>query len=259
MELRIRCDAKVTLKGLVNLVNVMCDINEYKTDGSTLLGSVNVKGNYIKDDLNTTYDFKETVPFTVVFKDDIKQIQKIEVEDFLANEIINNGIECKFNIHIEYQNEKNDDDVVTAESVNIIKDEEISEIDTTNNEDEKIKEDINKKYDQLLEEILESRDDNFLEEEEPQDENEALDAESIIEDENIEKKAESNFKITSSNSEVKPNFSNIRSSYSSYHVYYPKEESELEKICSKEKISIDRVYKDKANKDFKDKKRIIIK
>ena len=121
-----------------------------------------------------------------MFKDDIKQIQKIEVEDFLANEIINNGIECKFNIHIEYQNEKNDDDVVTAESINIIKDEEISEINTTNNEDEKIKEDINKKYDQLLEEILESRDDNFLEEEEPQDEKESLDAESIIEDENIE-------------------------------------------------------------------------
>lgn len=252
MELKIKCDAKVSLKGLVNVVNVMCEVNEYKIDGNSLSGSVIIKGKYIKDDLHTQYDFSEVVPFTVVFKNEVKQIDKINVVDFSTNEVINTGIECKFDMYIEYQDNEKDDDgeVIAINSVNIdnmIEEEKIDEIEMTGKDDEKIKADINKKYDELLGEILESRDDNFLEEELQEDDVflEAVDEKSIS--------------ITNSKNETRPCFSNINDSYSSYRVYYPKEESELEKICNKEKISIDKIYKDKANKDFKDKKRIIIK
>lgn len=254
MELRIKCDAKVNLEGLINIVNVMCEINDYNVDNNSLSGSVNVKGNYIKDDLHTTYDFNENVPFTVVFKNNIEKIEKIEVEDFIFNEIVNNGIECKFNIFISYEDSKSfneDDSLEDKETVaEKVIEEELEEIEDNTLDDEKIKDAINKKYDELLEEILEKREDNFLEENDEKIENSVSEL--------LEEK-ENNFNIKNSVSDVRSYFNNVKETYESYHVYYPKQEKELEEICSKENISIDRVYKDKANKDFKDKKRIIIK
>lgn len=274
MELRIKCDAKVNLEGLINIVNVMCEINDYNVDNNSLSGSVNVKGNYIKDDLHATYDFNENVPFTVVFKNNIEKIEKIEVEDFIFNEIVNNGIECKFNIFISYEDIEsfNEDESLEDKETVVGKviEEELEEIEDNTLDDEKIKDAINKKYDELLEEILEKREDNFLEEnDEIEDENWENDLDKQELDENDEKtensvselleEKENNFNIKNSVSDVRSYFNNVSETYESYHVYYPKQEKELEEICNKEKISIDRIYKDKANKDFKDKKRIIIK
>lgn len=264
MELRIKCDAKVNLEGLINIVNVMCEINDYNVDNNSLSGSVNVKGNYIKDDLHTTYDFKENVPFTVVFKNSIEKIDKIEVEDFSFNEIVNNGLECKFNIYISYEDSEK---IIETLEVEKSEEEPLEEIEITTDEDEKIKDDINKKYDELLEEILESREDNFLEENEEEvfNDEEAFVSETSSDEETeensevIEEVKENNFNIKNSVSDVRSYFNNVSETYESYHVYYPKQEKELEEICNKENISIDRIYKDKANKDFKDKKRIIIK
>lgn len=246
MELRIKCDAKVDLEGLINIVDIICEINDYKISDNSLEGTVNVKGNYIKDDLQTINKFNENVPFTVVFKNNIKKIEKIEIEDFIINEVFNTGIECKFNIHILYDDSDE----------NLENDTQIKEIIISNEDDEKIKDDINKKYDELLEEILEKRDEVFINEEE----NEIEVDDNDLEDKEIIKEEikENNFSIKTSISD-KPSFTNIKDAYRTFHVYYPKKENELEEICNKENISIDKIYKDNANKDFKDKKRIIIK
>ncbi len=246
MELRIKCDAKVDLVDFVNLLNVMCEVNEYELKDETLNGYVCVKGKYIKDDLHQEYDFLENVPFTVVFNANSLSLDKIEVEDLVTTEIINHGLECKFNIVITYSEiakDLNEDDI-------LIKSDEIKEdLPETNNDfissnDEELKTEINQKYDELLNKILSTREEDIeLEENEEKEEN-------------IEKNI---FNISTSENKLRPVFTKFSDSYTSYHVYYPKQESELESICNKEKISIDRIYSDNANKDFKDKKRIIIK
>ena len=248
MELRIKCEAKVDLVDFVNLLNVMCEVNEYELKDETLNGYVCVKGKYIKDDLHEEYDFLENVPFTVVFNANSLSLDKIEVEDLVTTEIINHGLECKFNIAITYSEIEKDLNENLEEN-NLIEEEEIKDLPETNNDfissnDEELKTEINQKYDELLNKILSTR----------EEDNEVEESKEI--EENVEKNI---FNISTSENKLRPVFTKFKDSYTSYHVYYPKQESELESICNKEKISIDRIYSDNANKDFKDKKRIIIK
>lgn len=257
MELRIKCDAKVDLTGFVSLLNVSVETKEYELNEDTLTGYVGVKGNYIKDDIQNAYEFNQNVPFTVVFNNKDLVLKKIEIEDFSTNEIINHGIECNFDMLITYSEgsepsqEKSEEVIETIEIIE--EDKENDFID--NKDDEEIKNDILEKYDQLLNQILDSRDDNFLEEEIEEVFEEELN-EPIIKELDEEKKI---VIVNSTDNKLRPVFTRFSDNYTSYHVYYPQKESELENICNKEKVSIERIYQDKANKDFKDKKRIIIK
>lgn len=236
MQLRIKCDAKVNLNNFVNLKEIKCVVEKYLLENDTLEGMIKVSGTYIKDDLESVYSYEENVPFTVVFSNSDMEIDKIEIEDFKYNEVINQGVECGFDILIDYH-EKVETEEVLVETENDFLAEQ---------DDEELKNEINQKYDELLNEIIEGRNDNFLEEDE---------------EEEIEKNIseESNVYICENREDNKVDFSNMKEKYSSYRVYYPKKESEVEKICTIEMVSLDKIYKEKANKDFQNKKRIIIK
>ena len=163
MELRIKCDAKVDLTGFVSLLNVSVETKEYELKDDTLSGYVSVKGNYIKDDIQNAYEFNQNVPFTVVFNTKGLRLEKIEIEDFSTNEIINHGIECDFDMLITYseENETLEETEEVTETIEIHDEEkEIDFIDIK--EDEEIKSDIIQKYDELLNQILDNSDDNFL-------------------------------------------------------------------------------------------------
>lgn len=264
MELRICCDASVKLERMTNVMKVNCSVGPYKLEGDTLTGDIIIDGNYIKDVMEKEYAFREAVPFTLVFKDRNYKVLSITVQDFSCQEIINQGIECNFNILVNYL-PKSEEEMMPEEPAPEIPapetpapEEEPTEIPSeiptepvpTAGEptiqdveygdekvaDEVIKQDINKKYDNLLNEILEARaEDNFLE--------------------------ESKVKIQSheSTNDCRNIFNGIKEQYTSYRVYYTSKESDIENICKTEKVSIEKVYRDNNKSDFVNKKRIIIK
>lgn len=279
MELKISCDASIKLDRMSNIVDVEYDIKNYKTKKDTLDGNVIIKGKYIKDVIEEEYDFTEQVPFTVVFKNEKYKINSIEILDFNFQEIINQGIECNFNILIKYEMQSlNEDDGLKpneeikpelnyddidplneykqeleledelpgepAESEELIDSNEdnleLNELDEieesldSDDDNELVKSEINQKYDDLLQKILNSRDDNFLE------------------DDKV------NF-VPKDDRGIRGIFSHYPETYTSYKVYYPAKENELEKICKKENISIEKIYRDNRNNDYLNKKRIIIK
>lgn len=242
MELRICCDASVKLEKMANVNHVDCQIGDYELRGDTLNGNIEIRGEYIRDNLDEVYPFSETVPFTLVFKDKNYHIDNIAVQDFSCQEIINHGIECNFNILVEYSpkaDAEKKDDAGMAASGETLTPAEITagELDIEGEiDDEAVKEEINQKYDALLKEVLESRDDNFFAEAKK------------VTVRGAEKKEECKSAIGS-----------IRNSYASYRVYYTTKESDIESICKREQVSPDKIYSDNRETDFLNKKRIIIK
>jgi len=239
MELRICCDASVKLDKMTNVMNVDCSVGDYQVDGDTLNGNIIISGDYIKDVIEETFDFSETVPFTLVFKDKNYLVESISVQDFTCQEIINQGIECNFNIFVEYTPKEVVEEVpikeIPNEAVPVVDEVEID--DELPVGDDEIKKGINQKYDDLLNEILESRaDENFL-----------------------EKSKVAVLRNDDDTEDCRGILNNIKETYTNYRVYYTNKESDIEKICKAENLSVDKVYKDNKSFDFINKKRIIIK
>ena len=246
MELRICCDASVKLEKMTNTAMVKCDVGSYEVNGDTLNGNIEISGKYMKDVMDEFFEFRDSVPFTLVFKDSNYQVNKITVQDFTSQEIINQGIECNFNILVDYS-PREEALVEVEEDEETHVEELIKKIETETDlddevADEEIKAEINQKYDDLLNKILESRDDNFLE---------------VVEEEEEEKKV--TIKRSESNPDCKSVLSSFKDNYANYRVFYPAKESDIEKICRDQKVSIDKIYKDNKSTDFINKKRIIIK
>jgi len=267
MEIKICCDAQVKLEKMTNVMEVECVVDDYQIEGDTLNGNILIRGSYVKDNFDEYFDFKEIVPFTVVLNDKGYVVDGISIQDFTCQEIINQGIECNFNILVSYHEEdsvidleiedfndinvepmevetKDDskDDTLEIEDVNGY-DEKIEEIEVETDEDiievsdDDIKKEIDKKYDKLLQEILEARkDQNFLE----KTENVAVRSNEV-------------------SSDCRSVLSKIPSEYASYRVYYTKKESDIERIAKSEHISVSQIYKDNKEVDIKDKRRIILK
>lgn len=184
MELIISCDASIKLKKLNSIKNIDCNVVDFDVIKDTLSGNIKINGTYIKDDLDKIFDFEEIVPFTVVFRDDNFTVEEIVCGNFSYQEIVNQGIECHFDVFITYHKQDEtkpsentlpvDEEIevekTTHEAIKALpeaKDEEITvnedKIETNENvlnNDEQ----ISKHYDEMLEELLEKRNDNFLEE-----------------------------------------------------------------------------------------------
>ncbi|MDD3999844.1 MAG: hypothetical protein PHX62_02985 [Bacilli bacterium] len=254
MELRICCDATVKLEKMTNVNEIYCDIDSFKVNGDTLEGNIRIHGKYIKDDVNIQYDFNELVPYTIVFKDRNYRINNIEVQNLNCQEIINQGIECNFDILVDYTPnsvDSDEDEILKPESVfdapkveEIPIGEESEEIAVTAEDDailsdETIKAEINQKYNDLLNDILEARaDENFFE---------------------METKKAITINSGDSKDDCRGFLNKIKSDSKSIKVYYTNKDVDIEQICRNEKVSVDKVYRDNKKSDFINKRRIIIK
>lgn len=252
MELRICCDAAVKLTKMTDVVDVECNIDSYTVKGEVLEGNIMIRGNYIKDNIEEKYAFSELVPFTIVFKDRNYLVNHISIEEFVCQEIINQGIECKFNIVVDYTPQEVAEEVPVASGEEVpvqsappleneaLLNEEPSEEEVAEEvllDDDEIKAEINKKYDDLLNEILEAREDeNFYEPEK---------AITINSD--------------ASQEDCRGLLASIQDNQASYRVYYTNKDFNIEQICKTEHLSPDKVYRDNQKTDFLTKKRIIIK
>lgn len=245
MELTINCGSFVEINKLLSIAEMNGFIDKYNLDENFLEGTAVLKGKYVKDDSGEFFEFKKEVPFTLVFKDKNININTIDIVDLHFSEVINQGIETNFEIFVEYDvqerdnfiinSEEKEDFIIESKENDFINESEENEIIEEINfgdieeELEEIKEEITKSYDDLLDEILLGN--------------------NVVKDNvevNVMKKE--NNRVT---------FTRFKEKYSTYSVYYPKDEREVEKICGDNNRSLDEVYKN--NGDFNEKRRIILK
>lgn len=283
MELKICCDATVRLEKMSNVNNVDCQVTTFELTGDTLNGNIKISGNYIKDNLEESFPFEENVPFTLVFRDKNYVIDNIDIQDFTHQEIINQGIECNFNILVVYSSKELPVEHEEAEPFNesltpaeITAEETIpadppSEDIVPKSIPKSVAPDGEEIASPFIEEIpgLEEiviADEDFDDEEIKEEINQKYDAllKEVLEsrDDNFfEEETEKKVMVRSGEKkeECKSAVGNIKKAYVSYRVYYPGKENEIEKICKTEKISVEKLYNDNKDTDFVNKKRIIIK
>ena len=212
--------------------------------------------------------------------------------DLIVNYNISNQKDNIIDVNIgdnDNQNEKNELNLDNISNQNI------SDIVTDESDDNSLEEEIKEKYDKLLDEIFNSRNEENIDEKNSETNNtdaknsetnnietnntEANNIEANnIETNNIEYKDDKNIhtdlsidksldksydkseiNITTNNKKNNNlNFLKFLDVQSTYRIYYPNEESEIEKICKNENISITNIYNNDYNKDFNTKKRIIV-
>lgn len=266
MELKISCDATVKLKKITSLRTVDCNVIDYELLKDTLNGNIQIDGTFIKDEMDKTYDFKEIVPFTVVFRDSNVKIEDIVCSNFSCQEIVNQGIECHFDVFITYDGLEKEEvveeiPVVVDETVvpvqNEIKEEPTEKVEEPTEEveanvPEVTHDDITTEYDSMLGEILEVRNDNFLEVEGARAEEEKpVEPEKTVTETQEVKKVNV---ATNDRTEKVGLFSRMKENYDVVSVFYVDSEEEVERVCKEEQIPISEAYQ-----DFAKNRRIIVK
>lgn len=151
MNLKIESNAFTKLDEMVGTNNVEILLGEYTFENLSLKGNVIIKGDYYDKNIEGTKEFKNEIPYEIVFTKEEPIINKIEISNFEFYEVVGRGIESSFNIIVDY----NFNDVINNREV--IEKSEDTEI-------EDIKDSITEQVDQLLAETMEVIDDNFLEE-----------------------------------------------------------------------------------------------
>lgn len=256
MELKINCDTKVNIDKLNSLKSVDCNVISFSLDKNALNGDIRISGKYYKDDLDQLHEFSDVVPFTVMFNDENVVIHEVTCGNFSCQEVVNQGIECHFDVFIRYEKMVIEipveipSEFVTVEDVKEVENEEKEieidldnkevEIDLEENEvevengNEEVYEEITQKFDDLLGEILDVRNDNFLDQN-PKNE-------SIVKVNPVSEKKE---RVASSRMAEKK---------ATIKIYFPTSEQELDKICKDEKLNINDAYE-----EYRKNRRIIIK
>ncbi len=287
MELKISCDATVKLKKITSLKTIDCNVVDFEIAKDTLNGNIKIDGTYIKDNMDEEFSFSEIVPFTVVFRDSNFKVEEIVCANFSCQEIVNQGIECHFDVFITYEKDKKKkgekEDVIeipveieTGENV-IPVNEELA----PNNEELALNNEELALNNEELEDILPVEDD---EEDNPLIKEISKDAQLVSDDDiseeydnmlkeildtrndnfleqevvrnSDEKKKEKVEVKVKAHDRVEKNhmFKNMKDNYSSLKVYFVENDVEAEKVCKNENISINDVYQ-----DFAKNRRIIIK
>lgn len=259
MELRICCEQKIELEKYKNLKSINYEIDRYTFDNGELNGNVVVKGIYENNE-SLENEYIKSVPFTLMFKSSGYEIKELKIDNFKHYDVVNNGIECSFDIFVLYELKISEGSIPNIMSKDEVKEEKIKkeEIKEEKTEKEEIKEEV-------LETVKEINSDvNNLDIIETIDEN-SSDVCTDIKDKYDEllnniflNREENNVNILDKkdNEKLKLKFND---KIETIRVYFPKAENEIEKICKDEKVTINSVYDNDLNKDFQNKKRIIIK
>lgn len=236
MEIKINCNAFVSLNKLVELNEINCNINSYQLKDNILSGDTLINGKYTRKEKNKNTDlienriveFEEIVPFTILFNRDNLTINKIDIVDF-NYQLDDNSVKCTFQILVIYNEmelEEDEDIIEVPISINNDIDEEqkvlLDNLQEMNDEITELTEEL----DQKLEDFFDERED----------------------DNNIVINAMNNKK----NKFIK-NFKNEGTCTIS--IYYTNSPSDIEKISKKENIGIDKLYDNIS--EFND--RIIVK
>ncbi len=231
MNLKMNYNAFIKLKDFFKLVDVSAEIEEYENKQGSLEGILSIKGKYKRRDNITEEYFLEKIPFTILMNTTDFEVEDINCIDFEFLSVDGRGIDVTFDIAVEYLvyeeipviTETRDEMVFKNETIEASDIEDLTSIDTQTLEEEDyeaLKKAETKRVDELLKSTLSYKDDNL-----PTDE--------VVIRGLADKKA-------------------------SVKVFYYKKEAELEKMCSNESISIDKVLKNNQKYEFNRYHRVIV-
>ncbi len=248
MELKINCDTKVSIDRLNSLKTVDCNVISFNLDKNVLNGDIRISGKYYKDDLDKFYQFEDVVPFTVMFNDENINIQGVTCGNFSCQEVVNQGIECHFDVFIRYENgvieipvelpsekleiKMEDQKKVEVEHKKIEVEVEVEEEKEVEDKDNAYEE-ITQKYDDLLGEILDVRNDNFLDPKR---------TDGLVKINQVQEKKE------------RLALSNMFEKQTTIKIYFPSGEQEVDQICKEKQLNINDAYE-----EYRKNRRIIIK
>lgn len=224
----IKCNTQILVDNFEYVTYVRGIIKNYNLENKKLEGLVEITGSY-HDKEDNSYDFSKEEPFTIMFTNDHYQVRKVEIINLKTFEIVHSGIECHFDIKVEY------DEYIEDEN-------EFKE--TIIENESKIEEEITNKYEELLDDIFErnNNNENNIENSKPK--------ENII--------VENNISVVNNNESNKVSFTRIKERTQKINVFYITSESEIDRIVKNEQVGINNIYGNKLNKDYINKKRIII-
>lgn len=253
LELRMNYTAFIKLRDFVKITDISAEIKEYIKNNDVLEGKLDVNGTFLKEDLEKSGKFNQEIPFVIVFNDSNYDVLDLDCVNLDYHIVDGRGVEIEFDVKVRYED-------LNEEETNESKDEEnIIEIPVV--------------VEEPIEEIIENVDDETFERAPMVDNKieETINNEKNIEEVEIEKIKEEKTNeidelIASKLSFVDNNLppevdlsSSIPEARSSIKVCYYKDDNDLERVCLKKDVGIDKVFKDNKNTEFNKYRRIIIK
>lgn len=104
MQIEVKNNNFIKLDNLIKVHELKSKINEYNFDNNRLSGLFEVEGTFLKKDIGDLQTFNYSVPFDIIFTEDIKNIESVELIDFEFFEIEGRGIEFEGTLIIRYNN-----------------------------------------------------------------------------------------------------------------------------------------------------------
>lgn len=279
MELRMNFNDFIKIKSIFKINDLSGEVLDYTIDNEEIKGVLGISGTYLLDDLKTNHTLSKEIPFNFVFANSDFIVNDVDCVNLEYELVDGRGLEVNFDIILNYdQNEQNND----------LKDDERNEkfenVESLGEEQVDVKEDDsdakkNEETDVISQSIEET--DNLPERSEVQleerldiiPEKNEVDLEeknSIVKLDDIEEikdniTNEINKKLTSSlsykedNLPTEESFLNIIEERKAHiKVCYYTDDQDLEKVCRKNNVSINHVFKTNSSNNINATRRIII-
>ena len=222
MELRMNFTSFIKIKDASRINDICGEILDYIVTEDGVVGSLGINGKYYKNDLEKENQFNESIPFNIVFTTPKFELVDLDCVNLDYDLVDGRGIEVSFDIKVEYNELEEAPDAIETSGERTV-DEQVETAPTIESSElEEIKDEITEKVSSKLEETLKFKDDNLPTETE-------------------------NF------------LDNLEEKRSKIKVCYYSNDKELENVCAKNDISLDKVFKDNKNNDISKYQRVIIK
>ena len=222
MELRMNFTSFIKIKDASRINDICGEILDYTVTEDGVVGSLGINGKYYKNDLEKENQFNESIPFNIVFTTPKFELVDLDCVNLDYDLVDGRGIEVSFDIKVEYNELEEAPDAIETSGERTV-DEQVETAPTIESSElEEIKDEITEKVSSKLEETLKFKDDNLPTETE-------------------------NF------------LDNLEEKRSKIKVCYYSNDKELENVCAKNDISLDKVFKDNKNNDISKYQRVIIK
>lgn len=222
MELRMNFTSFIKIKDASKINDICGEILDYRVTEDGVVGSLGINGKYYKNDLEKENQFNESIPFNIVFTTPKFELIDLDCVNLDYDLVEGRGIEVSFDIKVEYNELEDAPDAIETIGERTVEEQEETVPTIESTELEEIKDEITEKVSSKLEETLKFKDDNLPTETE-------------------------NF------------LDNLEEKRSKIKVCYYSNDKELENVCAKNDISLDKVFKDNKNNDISKYQRVIIK
>lgn len=215
-------NAFIKLKDFFKILDISAEIAGYEEVEDRVEGTLCIKGKYLHRDNVSDDFFLENIPFSILINNENIEVEDVNCIDFEYLAIDGRGIDVTFDILVKYDLYEEVPVVTTSRDEMVLKKDDINdvEVETEENDFEKIKEVETKRIDQLLKSTLNYKDDN-------------LPTNEIV-------------------------IRGLKEEKSQLKVYYYQTEAELAKVCDQHNLAINKVFSNNQKYDFNKYHRVIV-